>query len=225
MHHRFIIDNYDDLPDNVLFIHPTRFQWHNDDPDYDGLPVLRRFQLPYLEQEGYVNLRCAWNLGCPAEIRPIAQQGKHREAIHAGEFYKHAFLELFPGKPVPEIVGASCCAQFGATRWKIRQRPRKDYEALREWVLGTPLEDALSGRVLEYSWHMVFGKQPVHCPRAKDCYCKVFGMCELQCPSDGVCDGVYTLPPYSTLPAGWPRLGWDGELRNITRTDISYDDG
>jgi hypothetical protein len=35
---RFIIDNYDKLPDHVLFIHPNRYQWHNDDPDYDGLP-------------------------------------------------------------------------------------------------------------------------------------------------------------------------------------------
>lgn len=23
----FIVDNYDNLPDNILFIHPNRYQW------------------------------------------------------------------------------------------------------------------------------------------------------------------------------------------------------
>ena len=79
----YIIDNYDALPDNILFIHPNRYQWHNDDPDYDGLPMLRRLQLPFLEEQGYVNIRCAWSLGCPAEIKPLAEEGEHREAVHA----------------------------------------------------------------------------------------------------------------------------------------------
>jgi hypothetical protein len=123
---RYIIDHYDTLPDNVLFIHPNRFQWHNDDPDYDGLPMLRHFQLPYLEAEGYVNIRCAWSLGCPSEIKPLAEAGEHREAVHAGGDYKKAFQELFPEEKVPETVGVSCCAQFAATREKIRQRKKDE---------------------------------------------------------------------------------------------------
>jgi hypothetical protein len=149
----YIIDHYASLPDNVLFIHPNRYQWHNDDPDYDGLPMLRHFQLPYLEREGYVNIRCAWSLGCPNEIKPLEEAGEQREAVHAGGAYMQAFQQLFPGTEVPSAVGVSCCAQFAATKEKILERPKEDYIRYRDWIMGTGLGDAISGRIFEYSWH------------------------------------------------------------------------
>lgn len=152
----YIIDNYASLPDYILFLHPNRYQWHNDDPDYDGVPMLRHFQFPYLAQQGYVNIRCAWSLGCPAEIKPLAEAGEHREAVHAGGDYKKAFERLFPEEQVPVAVGVSCCAQFAATREKVRERSREEYVKYREWILETELGDAISGRVFEYSWHSKF---------------------------------------------------------------------
>lgn len=148
---RYIIDNYDRLPDVILFIHSQRYQWHNDDPYYDGVPMIQRVQIPYLQRQGYANLRCAWILGCPIEIRP--HTAPHREDVHAGEYFKTGFMELFPDAKVPEEVGVSCCAQFGTTRWKILERPRSDYIRFRKWLAETELADELSGRIMEYSWH------------------------------------------------------------------------
>ncbi|KAF9886467.1 hypothetical protein FE257_011373 [Aspergillus nanangensis] len=210
----YIIDNYDHLPDNVLFIHPQRYQWHNDDPYYDGVPMLQHFQLPYLQKQGYVNLRCVWVLGCPGEIHPLSDD--HRENIHAGEYFETGFKELFPGVAVPKEVGVSCCAQFGVTRWKIRERPKSDYVRFRKWLADTDLPDDLSGRIMEYSWHMIFGQDPVHCPSAEECYCKVFGLCDLSCPNDSECQGRYVLPPFASLPKGWPYIGWNGQPQDPT---------
>lgn len=232
--------------------------------------MLRRLQLPFLEEQGYVNIRCVWSLGCPAEIKPLAEEGEHREAVHAGGDYKKAFMTLFPDKEVPKEVGVSCCAQFAATREKIRERKKSEYQRYRKWLMDTELGDSISGRVLEYSWHskftlsdirqsvaaiavwlessllrslfprrlmtsaysagwgivcfpsfrfsslritVVFGKEPVHCPSAQECYCKVFGLCHLECRDAGSCEGRYILPPYSSLPQGWPFVGWKGEPR------------
>lgn len=150
----YIIDNYDNLPETMLFIHSQRYQWHNDDPYYDGVPPLQNFQVPYLQQQGYVNLRCVWTLGCPTEIHPLTDT--HRDAVHAGEYFKTGFMELFPGVPIPEEVGVSCCAQFGVSRSKVLERPRSDYERFRTWLVNTPLPDELSGRIMEYSWHSMF---------------------------------------------------------------------
>jgi hypothetical protein len=116
--------------------------------------------MPYLEQEGYVNMRCAWSLGCPSEIRPFAEEGEHRAQVHAGGDYKQAFQVLFPGADVPEYVGVSCCAQFAATKEKIRERKKSDYERYRKWLLKTNLEDSISGRIMEYSWHSTFPPLP-----------------------------------------------------------------
>lgn len=92
-------------------------------------------------------------LGCPTEIRPLEEAGEHRAAVHAGGAYKQAFELLFPGKAVPEKVGVSCCAQFAATKEKIQERPKKDYEHYRDWLLNTTLDDSISGRIFEYTWH------------------------------------------------------------------------
>lgn len=59
----------------------------------------------------------------------------------------------------------------------------------------------------------MFGKGAVNCPMAGDCYCDTYGMCDLDC-SYNKCNGQYALPPYSTLPKGWPRVGWKNEDRH-----------
>ena len=41
------------------------------------------------------------------------------------------------------------------------KRPRGDYERLRGWIVETEKSDALSGRVMEFLWHVVFGKEAV----------------------------------------------------------------
>lgn len=52
------------------------------------------------------------------------------------------------------------------------------------------------------------------CPNAADCYCNLYGLCDLQCRKDA-CRGRYDLPPYSSLPEGWPEVGWEGEWRQV----------
>ncbi|KAJ3482342.1 hypothetical protein NLG97_g7594 [Lecanicillium saksenae] len=161
-------------------------------------------------------LRCAWILGCPVEIHPKldAKSLPENSIPTAKHIYSQAFGELFPGVNVPSQVGVPCCSQFGVTRETVRARPKEDYIRFREWLLNTDLHDAISGRVFEYAWHIMFNKEPVHCPHAGDCYCKQYGMCHrLDCGEES-CPGQYDLPRYSTLPKGWPVLGWDGEDRH-----------
>ncbi|KAH7329465.1 hypothetical protein B0I35DRAFT_456822 [Stachybotrys elegans] len=210
----YIIDRYDSLPGNVIFHHAERFQWHNDNPDYDALPLLQRFRIDALKEEGYINLRCVWVLGCPAEIKPKLDQSPpvEGEPVHAKHVYKAAYEELFPDLDVPDVIGVTCCSQFAVRRETIRRRPREDYVRYRDWLMTTKLGDDLSGRVLEYSWHVVFGKESVHCPNAGDCYCRTYGMCDMKCEKDK-CANQYTLPKFATLPKGWPQIGWDNEVR------------
>ncbi|KAI1332457.1 hypothetical protein F5Y16DRAFT_420518 [Xylariaceae sp. FL0255] len=201
----YIINHYDDLPDNI----------HNDDPNYDALPALSNLQIPYLQEAGYVNLRCAWVIGCPAEIRPMFDEERTHDAEPMTKhIYRKAFEDLFPDLSVPDIVAVSCCSQFAVSRETIQRRPKNEYMFFRRWLLDTPLADDLTGRVFEFSWHIIFGKEPVHCPSASECYCKTFGICDMECLVDA-CQDRYLLPPFSTLPGGWPKIGWDGEGRDF----------
>jgi hypothetical protein len=183
---------------------------------------LQNLQVPYLISHGYTNLRCVWTLGCPSELRlgELSQEAPSLDPVSARtiEFaYPAAFKALFPGEDLPDTVGVACCAQFAVTREKIRERPISDYYRFRNWTMQTSLEDLVSGRVLEYSWHIIFGRQAVHCPKAKDCYCNVYGLCRLECNEEGKCGERWPYPPFSSLPNGWPRVGWDGEVRNTEK--------
>ncbi|KAJ4407490.1 hypothetical protein N0V85_004360 [Neurospora sp. IMI 360204] len=170
-----LIDRYDTLASSTVFVHAQRFAWHNDGPNHDTLVTLQHLQTPYVQASGYVNLRCSLFPGCPAAVRPNQDAGKMTPPTNSNIF-KAAFQQILPGIPVSEAVAATCCAQFAVSRETVRSRSREDYVRLREWLLNTELDDSLSGRVFEYTWHIIFGKAAVYCPDAGECYCKVFGI-------------------------------------------------
>ncbi|KAF2022409.1 hypothetical protein BU24DRAFT_418039 [Aaosphaeria arxii CBS 175.79] len=202
----YIIDRYDTLPKVSIFIHSLRYQWHNEDPMYDGVPVLKRLRLKHVAERGFVALRCSWTMGCPAEISPLnPSDGKddrsQNEAAYAG-----VFRHLFPGEPVPEKVGAHCSSQFAVSAARIQARPRRQYENIRNWLLETNLDDQISGRVIEYMWHIIFGMDAIDCQDAGECFCQTFGLCNLTCTKEA-CEKRYILPQYAKMPKGWPDVG------------------
>ncbi|KAJ2904733.1 hypothetical protein MKZ38_007351 [Zalerion maritima] len=176
-HEAMVYLTYDSLPEYTIFHHSKQFQWHNDDPDSDSLTNLRRLQFPYIKENGYASLRCTTSIGCPAEIRPIDDAGKYLQELHCKGYWMDAYRMMFPGEPVPVVVGTPCCAQFAATRETILGRPKEDYERMRKWLFDTELKDGISGRVFEYLWHIIFGKEAVFCPDEDTCYCQLYGKC------------------------------------------------
>ncbi|KAI9888281.1 MAG: hypothetical protein M1814_000771 [Vezdaea aestivalis] len=210
----YIIDNYDKLAETSVFMHSLRYQWHNDDPMYDGVPIIQRLNTSLVQTEGYVNLRCTWWIGCPSQIELSPKDGEdHGLDEHNQIKYDLAknFGDFFPATEMPSHIGSSCCSTFAASREVIRRRSRSQYIRYRDYLLTTQSNNAVSGRVFEYIWHMIFGKPAQYCPKAQDCYCKVFGLCELKCTGEGQCDGQYRPPPGMSMPPGWPENrpeGW-----------------
>ena len=71
-----------------------------------------------------------------------------------------AWPYLFPDTPLPETIGVTCCAQFVVTKQQILARPKEDYQRIYNWLMTTSLEDQVSGRVMEFVWHIIFGQDP-----------------------------------------------------------------
>lgn len=170
----YIIDNYARLPSTLVFLHSHRSgflsAWHTDTPLHDNVDALRALRIPFVQKNGYVNLRCNWNPGCLEA---------HRDNAHVTP---EVWGEVFAGtsgeaEPAPALVGAACCAQFAVSRDQVLARPLADYERFREWIVETEKSDAKSGRVLEFLWHVIFGKDAVYCPPEEQCYCDVYGRC------------------------------------------------
>jgi hypothetical protein len=89
-----------------------------------------------------------------------------------------------------------------------------------------PPDDHVAGRILSYVWHILFIQQgesnaqssspgaysgvdlerlnTLACPRADECYCRLYGRCDLErCTSPGSCYGQYRLPPDFRLRDDW----------------------
>ncbi|CAI7642889.1 unnamed protein product [Penicillium bialowiezense] len=169
---QYILDNYDKLPEYMVFLHAHQYSSHVEFWEQDNVLTVQRLQLDYLRKTGYLNLRCDWTPGCPDEVQPFRQMaGRTTELAFAG-----AWIRIFNNTDIPEMVATPCCAQFAVTREQVHKRPRSDYESYHHWLMTTELDDETSGRVFEYLWHIIFGQDPVFCPAKATCYRNVYDM-------------------------------------------------
>lgn len=137
--------------------------------------MVRRLSPERVTREGYMNLRCHWDPGCPAHIHPGTTE---RDPDKAEEhLIAEAWAQLFPLNHVPSVLAQPCCAQFAVSSERIRQTPKQRWVQIRDWVLRTQLSDYVSGRVFEYVWQFIFTLSPVHCPSVSACYCDGYGLC------------------------------------------------
>lgn len=157
-------------------MHAHRYAWHNADIfGMDASQMINRLSSERVMREGYVNMRCHWHPGCPDWMHPgetTFDEQKTEEILIA-----KAWAELFPFEPVPNVLASPCCAQFALSRERIRQIPLEKFQYYRDWLLNTPLQDFVSGRVWEYMWQYVFTGESFLCPIEHVCYCDGFGVC------------------------------------------------
>ncbi|CZT49276.1 uncharacterized protein RSE6_10094 [Rhynchosporium secalis] len=172
----YIIDHYHNLSDVNIFMHSHRHAWHSNELlDGDAVQIVSRLSSDRVQRDGYMNLRCHWDPGCPSWINlgDVEEDvGKQEQAMLA-----KSWSELFPMDPIPNKLAQPCCAQFALSRDRIRSLPLSKYVFFRDWLLETSMSDYFSGRVFEYIWHFIFTGRNAMCPREHVCYCDGFGIC------------------------------------------------
>ncbi|KAF2241768.1 hypothetical protein BU26DRAFT_170023 [Trematosphaeria pertusa] len=176
----FIIDHYDSLPDTIIFVHAHKGAWHNNILlDLDTPTTIKRLRDDRVARQGYMNLRCHHDPGCPDWIHLDRAKVDFDERIKPEEkqFSFELFQEMFPGHRPPPVLSQACCAQLAVSRERVRDNPKALYEHLRSWLLATRLEDKDSGRVFEYMWQYLFTRNAEHCPSINACYCDGYGIC------------------------------------------------
>lgn len=159
----YIIQNYDSLPSTVAFVHSHEAgfpkAWHTDAKGHSNVESLNSLNVKFVQRNGYANLRCLHNPGCPDEIQPFREpmdESRTTETVFAA-----AWREIFVNDDVPEVVGVACCAQFAVSRQQILKRTKVEYLRMHRWLMNTELDDEISGRVFEYLWHIIFGQESV----------------------------------------------------------------
>ncbi|EGD86403.1 hypothetical protein H112_07341 [Trichophyton rubrum D6] len=117
----FIVDYYESLPDYSVFIHANENQWHNDFFGGKTNKTLNNFRYQVADSQGYVNLRCSTDPGCPTSVNPrdpTLQDTRHKDVrLYLADIYMYLFQ--VPYESVLENIGGVCCAQFLVTREQV----------------------------------------------------------------------------------------------------------
>lgn len=217
----YMIDFYDSLPDISIFLHAHPDAWHN---NYllgmSSSQMVRQLNHEKVARDGYMNLRCHWNPGCPTHLDPSAKKvdPDKREEVEIED----AWMAMFPFEKLPEALAQPCCSQFAATRARIRNIPRERYVHFRNWLLKSELSDYISGRIFEYFWQYMLNSTPMFCPDPRICYCEGYNVCF---------EDVKDYEKYFELATEWQKLdkqltAWK-EWKHITERgqDSSQDTG
>lgn len=172
----YIINHYANLPDIVVFMHAHRWAPHNAELlNHDAVEMIKRLSGQHVLRQGYVNMRCKWDPGCPEWLHPT---NKHEDLTRQEEMMaSKCWAELFPLEALPPFLAQACCAQFALSKERILSIPLSRFIYYRDWVLTTPLSDYISGRIWEYLWHFLFTGSSSYCPTEHRCYCETYGVC------------------------------------------------
>jgi len=138
---KYIVDFYHVLPDYVFFIHDEEYSWHHTGS------IIDRFREAYLLECPFVNVNHFMMGSLYTNIYHFELLLWYNEYIE--EYIPYDLL------PNPDWTnGHRGAAQFLVKREAILKRPKKFYEKLYEWMMTSPESNFITGRFMEWSWHL-----------------------------------------------------------------------
>lgn len=138
---KFIVDNYDNLPTKMMFVHDHDFSYHQ---DYTLTHIINNIN---------------WDL---YDYFSINKNSYYSEISKNHYSFEYDIIcknwEIFENKlELPEKFFYRAGAQFVVDKKLILQYDKIFYEKLLNWILHqTKLPDAYSSRIFEWTWHYFF---------------------------------------------------------------------
>lgn len=153
----YIVTNYYNLPDVVVFIHDEDKSWHHEGKLTELLPTLINSFIT--NHDEYVNFN-----------NKLTDNRGLIENEHHTHFWRDVFQKNIRGcksieKKLPTKI--NCCAQFIVTKNRILCRPRQFYKSYYKWLMENTTGEGngdssnrfsgyMTSRYAEWSWDAVF---------------------------------------------------------------------
>lgn len=167
----YIIDNYESLPDFMIFTHGHERSWHQVEQLQHKV---RALNLTALEEENYISLRCGDQMGCEKQPYIDTDFPNWEGEAHMCDFWN----TIMPSEPCPRYISYKCCAQHAVTRKAVQTRTLEQWTQIREPLLhdfsdykswGEGASDWLGGMFYEKFWHVLLGAGDEYCPSVEHC--------------------------------------------------------
>jgi hypothetical protein len=145
---KYIIDHYDNLPEFTFFIHDDEYAWHHSGS------IVDQFNEAVSSNKLYYNINDKCVLG---SIIP-------NEWYHSILIWYNIYIEKYipinslPNKDWTQHHRGS--AQFLVHKSLITKLPLEFYKDLYQWIITTAMPSSISGRFLEWTWHIFWDIYP-----------------------------------------------------------------
>jgi hypothetical protein len=167
---KYIIDYYDELSEFTFFMHDDEYAWHHSGSIIDKYNKAKTSSKLYFN----VNDRCHWNE--PNLIKKTHGDNLYNDFM---TWYNEYIEEFIPVSKIPNnkdfIYGYCGSAQFLVHKILIQNLPKKFYEKIYNWIISTDLENWITSRFLEWTWHIMWVIYPKYITPflIKNAQCKI----------------------------------------------------
>jgi hypothetical protein len=145
---KYIIDHYEDgLADYQFFIHDEEHAWHHHGSLYD------HFKEAIIKQSHFYN------------INHFTMQSIYNNIYMTNilEWYSKYIEPYIPLDSLPDLDftnGHKGAAQFMVNKEVIINLPKSFYEGLYDWIMNSGESSFITGRFLEWTWHIFWDLHP-----------------------------------------------------------------
>ena len=148
---KYIIDYYDELTDFTFFIHDDEYAWHHTGS------IIDKYNEAVMSNKMYYNIndKNHWR------TKNLIDNTLYKELLN---WYNIYIEDYIPISKVPNnsdfIYGYLGSAQFLVHKDLIKNFPKEFYINIYNWIITTNLTNEISGRYLEWVWHIFWDIYP-----------------------------------------------------------------
>jgi hypothetical protein len=139
---KYIVDHYDSLADFTFFVHDEEYAWHHSGSIIDKL------------DEAVLSGKLYYNINDKCTLGSILTNEWYGIILDWYDIYIEPYIPLESLPDQDWTVGYRGSAQFLVHKSIITNLPLRFYADLYNWITTTDLINHVSGRILEWTWHI-----------------------------------------------------------------------
>jgi hypothetical protein len=164
---KYIVENYDRLPDRIAFIHGHETAGHQKYPKHLLQAIDDAKELDYVSLNNWIHMK---KRVCETDTYLGTECGSWTAAFDDMKEHWESLFRPIVGFDMPEYVRFDASAQFVVTRKAIQRHPKESYQKLLDYMIEDGQNDFVRGVVMEFMWQSIFSdtRNDV-CENMKEC--------------------------------------------------------
>lgn len=143
----FIIDNYNQLPDYVAFIHGHEVSDHQIGTTLDLLISSPKIDYFSINRKDLRN--------------QLHEKTTNPNFYTNWKWVVDNYHEIITDIPIPKKLEYTACAQFIVSKKNILKNSLDFYKKMNDWLIKTELPDYITGRIFEHLWCYIFTHEEI----------------------------------------------------------------